>query len=219
MQQGSFFQSGSGRQTPVQVTTFALRSLGQLYDMNLAATRVLLQTQARAASAFGWPDLSGVFDQVDERARSAFATGAEQIAQTAQRANEAAAELQRQVGRVVETQAVTMTERLQQGLQELGSQTSEGLQQLCETARAQADEAERVSKAISQELRDTLREGGQQARSAIREGGERLGETLRQGGQQTTDALRQGGQEARDAAQRGPDDAGRPPARPAKTPA
>ena len=50
------------RRAPIHVTALALRGIGQLYDMNVAATRVLLQTHARAASAFGFPDWSGLFN-------------------------------------------------------------------------------------------------------------------------------------------------------------
>lgn len=185
-------QNSQGRPTPVQLTALALRGLGQVYDMNLSATRVLLQTHARAASVLGWPDWSEMFHQVDDRARHVFASGAEQLMQTAQRANEAAADLQRQVGRVVETQAVTIAENLQQGLEELGTQTSEGLRHLSETARQQADEAERLAQAVSQEVREKMHESGEQMRDSMRRGSEQLGQ-----------AIRQGGEDARDAAQRG----------------
>lgn len=185
-------QNSQGRPTPVQLTALALRGLGQVYDMNLSATRVLLQTHARAASVLGWPDWSEMFHQVDDRARHVFASGAEQLMQTAQRANEAAADLQRQVGRVVETQAVTIAENLQQGLEELGTQTSEGLRHLSETARQQADEAERLAQAVSQEVREKMHESGEQLRDSMRRGSDQLGQ-----------AIRQGGEDARDAAQRG----------------
>jgi hypothetical protein len=135
-----------------------MRSFGQLCDLNIAATRLLLRTQARAASALGWPDVSGAFEQVDERVRNVFATGAEQFAKAAELANEAAADLQRQVGRVVETQAVTVAESLQQGLEQWGEQASEGLREITEAARDQAGELERASQEASREVRNTLQE-------------------------------------------------------------
>jgi hypothetical protein len=145
-----------------------LRSIGQVYDMNLSATRVLLQTQARAASALGLPDWSGLFGSVDERARHVFAAGAEQLVSTAQRANEVAVDLQREVGRVVETQTATVAETLKQGLEELGSQASEGLSQLVQSTRQQAEEAERVASALNERLRESIRQGGEQARDQMR---------------------------------------------------
>lgn len=166
--QPRLFNNPADRTTPVHVAALALRGVGQVYDMNLAATRVLLQTQARAASAFGFPDWSGLFDSVDDRARNVFSTSAEQLLQTAQRAKEAAADLQRQVGRVVETQAATVAETLQHGLEELGTQASEGLNQLVETARQQAEEAERATTALGEELRETV----QQTEEAARAGSE-----------------------------------------------
>jgi hypothetical protein len=195
--------SQGGRPSSVSVTSLALRGLGQVYDMNLAATRVMLQTQARAASVLGFPDWSGVFDQVDERARHVFSASAEQLVETTQRASEVASDLQRQVGRVVETQAATVAESLQHGLEELSTQANEGLKQLCDTARQQADEAERVAQTMSEEMRETLRQGGEQMRNAMRQGGEEVRGSLRQGGEQMSESMRQGGEESREAAQRG----------------
>jgi hypothetical protein len=203
MQQENTSAAAGGRTSPAQATSIALRSLGQMYDINIATTRALLQAQARAASAFGWPDLSNLFDQVDERTRHAFSTSAEQLVQVTQRTNDAAMELQQQVGRVVQTQAATMAESLQHSLQEIGEQTGESLRQLCDNARLQAEEAERVAKSASAEFRDTLREGSAHARQALREGGRQFGDAVRQSGEQANDLLRQGGQQAREGAQRG----------------
>lgn len=180
-------QEGSGRHHPVHLTALALRSLSQVYDMNLSAARVLLQTQARAASAVGLPDWSGWFQSADERARRVFSAGAEQILNTAQRASEAASELQREVGRVVDTQTATVAQTLQQGLQELGTQTSEGLSQLVETAREQAEEAERAADEIGEQMRLAVVEGGKQ----MRRGREQMGQMI----EETGDAGQEAGEE------------------------
>jgi hypothetical protein len=157
-------QEASGRHSPANLTTLAVRSLGQLYDMNLAAARVLMQTQARAASAMGLPDWSGWFESVDEGARRVFSTGAEQLVSATQRATEAATELQREVGRVVDSQSATVAQTLQHGLQELGSQASEGLTQLVETAREQAEEAQRTAAEMGEQMRQGIEAGGEQIR-------------------------------------------------------
>jgi hypothetical protein len=203
MQQENTSATAGARPSPAQATAIALRSLGQVVDINISTTRVLLQAQARAASAFGWPDWSNLFDQVGDRTRHVFSTSAEQLVQATQRANDAALELQQQVGRVVQTQAATMAESLQNSLQEIGEQTGEGLRQLCDNARLHAEQAERVAQSASEEFRDTLREGSAQARQALREGGRQFGNAVRQGGEQADDLLRQGGQQAREGAQRG----------------
>ncbi len=195
MQQENTSASAGNRPSPAQATAIALRSLGQVYDINVATTRVLLQAQARAASAFGWPDWSNLFDQVDDRARHVFSTGAEQLAQAAQRANDAAMELQQQVGRVVQTQAATVAESLQHSLQEIGEQTGEGLRQLCDNARLHAEQAERVAQSAGQEFRDTLREGSAQAREALREGGRQFGDAVRQAGEAATSSIPGNGQD------------------------
>jgi hypothetical protein len=185
----------SGRETPARMTALGLRTLGQLYEMNLSLARVMLRTQARAASAIGLPDWSGWFDAADERARQVFTDGADQLVNTAQKATEAASQLQREVGRVVETQAVSVAQTVQQGLEEIATQTNEGLNQLVETTRQQADEAERLSASLAEEVRTTLREGGQQARDSIREGADRLRGTMREAGEQAREAVQEGGEQ------------------------
>jgi hypothetical protein len=159
----------AARPNPVHFATIALRGVGQVVDMQMTAARVLLQTQARAAAAFGWPDCSDLFDSADDRSRHVFATGAEQVLETARRANDAMAELQRQVGRVVETQAVTAAEHVQRGIEELGTQTQQGIAQLCEAARQTAEEAQQATLALGEAARGTLREGGDQLRSGLQE--------------------------------------------------
>lgn len=165
-------ESQGRQQSPAHLTSLALRSIGQVYDMNLSAVRVMLQTQARAASALGLPDWSSLFTSMDDRARHVFSTGTEQLVNTAKRANEAAAELQREVGRVVETQATTVAETLKQGFEELGTQATEGLDQLIQTAREQAEEAERVASALGDEMRETMEDASNQTREATRRAGE-----------------------------------------------
>lgn len=155
---------------PVHLTAMALRSAGQLYDLNMSATRVLLQTQARAAAAFGLPDWSPLFESADERVRHVFSTGAEQVLNTARRTNEAVNELQRQVGRVIETQTTQAAESWQRGLEELGSQASEGLSQLCETARRTAEDAQRGAQVFGRQFRDNVRRAGDEMRSQQQQG-------------------------------------------------
>ena len=166
---------------PAHFAEMALRGFGQLYDMQVAATRVLLQTQARAAAAFGWPVASELYGNGDERARRLFSTGADQLLQGAQRASEAAAELQRQVGRVIEKQAATAADNWQRGLEELGAQANEGLTQLVETARQQAEAAERATAALGEAASETMRRGSEQLRDSTHEGFERVRESMSQG--------------------------------------
>ena len=185
-------QQGQGRQIPAHLTELTLRGIGQVYDMNLSAARVLLQTQARAASAFGLPDMSGLFNSVDERARHVFSTGAEEFVNTAKRANEVASELQREVGRVVETQTATMAETFKQGLQQLGSQTNEGLNQLVQTTRQQAEEAERVASQLGEDMRNQMQQEGNKARERMQQNGEQGRSDLQRIGEQMGQAAQSG---------------------------
>jgi hypothetical protein len=188
---------GQSRTTPVHLTALALRSIGRVYDMNLSAARVMLQTQARVASAIGLPDWSGLFNVVDERARHVFSSSAEQLLDTTQRANEAATELQREVGRVAETQAATVAQTLQQGFEELGQQANESLNQLVETARQQAEEAERVAQTLNEEMRTSIEQGGEQMRGAMREGGEQVRSEAQRGQEAFGQVAEQPAEEAR----------------------
>jgi ElaB/YqjD/DUF883 family membrane-anchored ribosome-binding protein len=180
----------NSRYQPGNIAAIALRSASQVYDINLSATRVLWQTQARAAAAFGLPDWSPLFDGASDRAREVFANSAEQVIQTAQKAGEAAVELQRQVGRVIETQAAQAAESWQRGLEELGNQASEGLNQLCETARETAEEAQRTAQTLGEEARHTFSQGIDQARQHAQAGFERGREAIAQAG----DAVRREGE-------------------------
>lgn len=208
--------SDAQSQQPANFAAIALRSAGHLYDLNVSAARVLLQTQARAAAAFGLPDLSPLFDNADERVRNVFATGAEQVLSTAQRTTETVSELQRQVGRVLETQTSQAAESWQRGLQELGSQASEGLNQLCETARKTAEEAERSSQQLGEQFREGVRRGGEELRSQQQQGNGAARQAFGQAGEATRDiaqaahqAAQQAGEEAQ-AAGKGPNDQRRP---------
>jgi len=195
------FADAQAASQPVHLTAFALRSAGHLYDLNVSTARVLLQTQARAAAAFGLPDWSPLFDAADERVRHVFATGAEHVLNTARRTNEAVSELQRQVGRVIETQATQAADSWQRGLEELGSQADQGLNQLLETARKTADDAQRGAEALGQQFRDNVRRAGEDTRSAQQQA---YGE-LRQFSAQAVDAAHDGAQQAAAAAEARPD--------------
>lgn len=196
MQQQSGSSNSQTRFHPVQLTEMALRSAGHLYDMNVSAARVWMQTQARAAAAFGLPDWSPLFDQADQRARNVFSNGAEQVLHTAQRANDAARELQRQVGRVIETQTTQAAETWQRGIEELTHHTAESLDQMCETARKTAEDAERNAQTLGQELRNTVRQAGDQARQQTAYAADRT----QQASQQSSQAMQQGAQQGAQAA-------------------
>ena len=185
------YRAGAPESTrlPVHAAAIALRGIGQMCDMNMEAARVLLHTQARAAAAFGFPDMSRLFDAADDRARHVFSAGAEQMLSATQRANEAAVELQRQIGRVVETQAATAAENWQRGIEELGAQADEGLTQLCETARQTAEEAQRMTQQLGQQAREGLQQGGEQARANLQRSGEQARSQMQEGSGRLREAI------------------------------
>ncbi|HEU4621354.1 MAG TPA: hypothetical protein VFS42_03945 [Burkholderiaceae bacterium] len=203
MAQGQQSSSGGQQQqqqqhyNPVHFATMALRSATQVYDINLSAARAVLKTQARAAAAFGLPDMSRLFDTADERTRHIFSATSEQILNTAQRANQAAVELQRQVGRVIETQTAQATETWQRGLEEMSSQASQGLDQLTETARRTAEEAARTADAVSRDLQETMRRESQQAREQMGNGADQARQAVGQAGEAARSSSHQMAEEAR----------------------
>lgn len=194
----------------MSVPMIAMRGVGQFYDMQLAATRMLLQTQASAARAFGLPDFSGLFRIDDERAKRVFSSGTEQLLHLARQANETTSEVQRHMGRMMEYHAVNAAENWQRGLEELGAQAEESLEQLKELTRQQAEEAMQVAQDLGKETQRTIREGGEEFRQTMRQGAENTrqfseeqGEAVRHQGEQAGSDIRQGMREGRQAAESG----------------
>lgn len=190
-------EAPSSSRYPAQMSELAMRGASEVLDMQMATWRTLLETQARTAAAFGFPDCSDLFRDGDGRMRQVFSSGAEQLLNTAQRTNQAVAEIQRRVGHIVETQAQAAAENWQQGLEQLGAQTDESLRQICETAQQQAERVERATREMSETARGRLRAGGEQLREQVRDGAQRGRETLAQAGEvqrQTGDATNRPGQ-------------------------
>lgn len=154
--------NGVGRGS-MSIPGIAFRGIGRLCDMQMAATRLMLQTQASAACALGMPDYSGLFRIADDRAKRVFSSGAEQLLQLAERTNETTSEIQREMGRLLEVQTVNEAENWQRGLEELGAQAEESLEEFKEMARQQAEEALRIAEQFSQESREAMRQGGETA--------------------------------------------------------
>jgi len=170
---------GGGQEQQRNVTAFnlsaiAMRGFSQLYDMQAAAARLMLQTHARAATAFGLPDYSDLFRIADDRARRVFSSSTEQFLQTAEQANQTLQEVQKEMGRMVEFQTVNAAENFQQGLQELEAQAEENLTQLREFARQQAEQAMLATENLSETARESIREGGEQIRQSMEQGRQEL---------------------------------------------
>lgn len=180
--------NGSSSSPAINISAIAMRGFGQFYDLQAAAARMVLQSQARAATAFGLPDYSHLFQVGDDRTKRAFSTTTEQLLNTAEQTKETIQEVQREVGRLMEFQAVSATENWQQALQELGSQAEENLNQLREFARQQTEQVMQASESLNDVTRQSIREGGQQLRDSIRQGGEQGREAAGQQSQIITNA-------------------------------
>ena len=204
---------GTGRGGPqpsiINMTAIAARGMGQLYDMQMAATRMLLQTQARAAAAFGIPDYSDLFRVGDDRARRVFATGTEHLFDATQRASDTIRQIQHHMGRLVESNAMNVSESWRHGLEEFATQAEESLQQLQELTRQQADEALRAAESFGEATRESIRQGGEEFRETMRQGAERgrevaaeTGEAVRAEGERVAGQARGEEQEAERGARR-----------------
>lgn len=199
---------GHYHSSSMSIPVIAMRGLGRIYDIQVAATRLMLQTQSSAASAFGWPDYSGLFRIADERTRRIFSAGTEQFLSLAEQANETTSEVQRQVGRMLESQAITEAENWQRGLEELGVQAEESLDEFKELALQQVEETIRAAESVSEESRAAIREGSDQFRQSIRQGMEegrdlaaRQGEEITEQTEEIGSEVREAGSEMREAAQ------------------
>lgn len=198
-------QGQQGPATPaINMTATAMRTLGQLYDMQAATARIVMRAQSRAFSAMGCPDLSHWFQIDDERSRRMFSTATDTLLQSSDHANRTAGEIQQHLGRLWEQQAMDLSETWRQGLQEWQAQASESLNELKEIVRQQADQFAQATESLTETTRRTLREGGEQLRATMRQGAERsreitvqAAEATRREGENVADAARQAGEEMR----------------------
>jgi len=206
-QSGQMGRQGGERQgrvpSTINIAAVALRGLGEAYDMQVAAARLAFQTQARAASAFGWPDYSDLFRLGSGRARRMFASGTEQLLSTAQQANQALCEVQREVGKLIEANAESMAESWQQGLEEFAVQAEESLDQMRELARQQLDEAMQAAESLGDATRDAVRQTGEQFRETVRQGAERGREAISEQGEAMREPSRQAEEEPERGSRRG----------------
>lgn len=185
-----------------------LRGLGQIYDMQAATMRAMLRTQTRAASAFGLPDYSRLFEIGDERALHLYSSATENLVSFVNHADGSLTEIPSQICRLLEQQAIDITERWKYGLEELQQQASESMQELKELSRQQAEELTRASESLTTATQSTLREGGEQFRAAVSHGRELVGrqsEAMRKEGQRVAgdvqEAIKEGGQAAEEGAE------------------
>ena len=187
-------------------TASALRSLGQFYDVQAATTRAMLRTQTRAASAFGLPDYSRIFEVADERALRLYSSATENLVSFFNQADGTLTEIPSQFCRLLEQQAIDITERWKDGLEELQHQAIESMQEFRELSRQQTDELARAAESISSATQSTLREGGEQFRSAVGQGREMAGrqsEAMRKEGERFAGNVEESAQEGRQAAAEG----------------
>lgn len=198
--------AGKGRQATVNIAVSTLRSLGQFLDMQAATTRIMWQTQARAAAAFGVPDYSRLFQVNDERGQRLFSAATENLSQMLQQADGPLTEVPSQIGRMLEQRTINMTERWKYGLEEMQQQATESMKEIKELSLQQAEEMTRTTESLTEATRTTLREGGEQFRESVRQGREmaaQQAEMIREETEQAADEAEEKGREGRQAGERG----------------
>jgi len=146
--------SSKAQQANQHLADLAIRSAGLMLDLQLQAARDLLELQARGAALFGVPDCSSLFNAADDRARRIFSEGAEHVAHVTRRANETMAQVNQQIGRLVEQQAVGMAEQVRQGIEQFGRHTEQGLQQARSLVEQGLDEIERSAEQTRREANE-----------------------------------------------------------------
>jgi phasin protein len=127
-----------------QLAELAIRGAAAMVDFQMQAARDILEMQARNARLFGVPDLSPVFTSADDHARRVFREGAEEIVNTTRRSAEAMTEMNRQLGRLIEQQTVTIAENIQAGIGQLGRHTQQGFEQARTLMERSAEELART---------------------------------------------------------------------------
>ena len=182
----------SARPSPINFAAVMIRGVGSLYDLQVEAARLVLQSQARTAAAFGLPDYSGLFGIDDERAKHLISAGTDYLLNSAQQAKQTISEVHHHVGRLVEQETINIAESWRYGIQELNQQTEEGLTQFREMAKKQVEEVERTSETLHETARQGLREGGEQSRESMQEIGEQGRRTTQEAGEQVRDTVREG---------------------------
>ncbi len=138
-------ESSRAQQANQHIAELAIRGAGLLLDFQLQTARDLFELQARSAALFGVPDCSSLFNAADDRARRIFSEGAEHVAQVRRRATETMTQVNRQLGRLVEQQAVGVAEQMRQGIEQIGRHTEQGLQQARTLVEQGLDELERAA--------------------------------------------------------------------------
>ena len=120
------------------------QGVARIIDMQTAAARVFLQTQARSAAMFGAPDWTQAFNRQGEQVTQLFSTGAEQTLKLIRQANETVSEVQEQVGQLLEQQTAQATEHLRSGFEEVSRRSEQTLEEMRQTTRQVAREAQRA---------------------------------------------------------------------------
>jgi gas vesicle protein len=205
-QSGSYGQEQNPRNVASNFTATTLRSLGQFYDMQAATARAMLRSQMRTASAFGLPDYSRIFEIGDDRALHLYSSATENLVSFVKQADNPLAEIPSQICRLLEQQAIDVTERWKDGLEELQQQASESMQELKEFSRQQVEELARASESISNATHTSLREGGEQFRAAVSQGREMAGrqsEAMRKESERTAGDVEDAAQEGAETAEEG----------------
>jgi hypothetical protein len=111
-----------------------------LLDLQLDTARSLWRTQARTAAMLGLPDYSHLFRAGDDRSRRLFSLGAEQALNTVRHAQDAVLEVQRQIGRLAEQQAILIADEMRDQIEQIGRRSERELQAFHELAVSGADE-------------------------------------------------------------------------------
>lgn len=142
-------QNGNGRQGQqrgnghaARMAEIAWRGTALLWDLQADTARNLLALQANSAKLFGAPDLGGMFQVGESSAKGMFSATVEQAINSLRQISGTMSEVQESLARVAEQEAAGITERLQQGFEELGRRSEEGLEEIRRLAVEEVDEME-----------------------------------------------------------------------------
>lgn len=127
----------------INLVEIAMRGAANLLDIQMAATRQMMQWQARTATMIGAPDCSHLFSTPDGAAQRVFRDSAEQMLNLVRQSTDTLNEINRSLGDAIQQQTVRISEDAKKSVQELSKQAEQGMQEFRQTAERQLEEATR----------------------------------------------------------------------------
>ena len=190
-------------QIPYGFADMTLAGMWQMFDVQMAALRTIAEAPSHAAQAFGFPPLfPEMRGDSGDHLRDALARSAEHWAGIARRASETALNVQRQAGRVVETQVDALAQSWEQSAEQLATQAEKSFKRLGETAEQQASQLVDATIATADATRTSLQGAGEQLQHSADRASRQVRDSINRGGEAMREQAQNAAKAAREASPR-----------------